>query len=174
MDDNTQSPLTSPEPLRAEHDLSKFSSGENELDTWLRERASKNEKSGASRTYVICPTGTTEVVGYYSLATGAVDNRSAPGNVRRNMPDPIPVMVLGKLAITKEWQGRGLGNGLLQNAILLTLQASRIAGIRAILVHAISASAQKFYEDRGFKESPLQPMTLMMRLSDAEKTIFED
>jgi len=157
--------LTAPEKLSAEHDLSAFDSGEPVLDDWLRRRALQNEISGASRTYVVC--AGKQVAAYYTLAVGAVSHELAPGRVRRNMPDPIPVMTLGRLAIDTRFQGRGLGTGLLRDAILRTVQASEIAGIRAILVHAISERARAFYEKHGFIPSPVDQRTVMITLSEA-------
>lgn len=158
-----------PEHLGSGHDLTTFDSGEPALDDWLRKRALANEASGASRTYVVC--AGRRVVGYYALATGAVAQRAAIGRVRRNMPDPVPVMVLGRLAVDRAYQGRGLGAGLLRDAVLRTQQAASIGGIRAILVHAISEDAKRFYRRCGFAESPLEPMTLMVTVADAERVL---
>ena len=160
--------LSAPEKLRADHDLSAFECGEPALDDWLRRRALRNEESGASRTYVVC--AGKQVVGYYALAVGAVVHAAAPGRVRRNMPDPVPVMVIGRLAVHQRFQGRGIGRGLLRDAVLRTLQASEIAGIRAILVHAISEQARKFYVECGFVASPVDPMTLMITVAEAAKS----
>ena len=157
-----------PEHLNATHGLSTFDSGVSVLDDWLRRRALANEVSGASRTYVVCVRDTT-VVGYYAMATGAVALQAAAGRTRRNMPDPIPVMVLARLAVDKTWQGYGLGRALLRDAVLRTIQAAEIAGIRAILVHAISDDAKRFYDRSGFRASPFDPMTLMITVSDAER-----
>lgn len=158
-----------PEHLNAQHDLSTFDSGVPALDDWLKRRALANEESGASRTYVVSANG--KVIGYYALATGAVTLQAATGRARRNMPDPIPVMVFGRLAIDKAYQTQGLGRALLRDAILRTLQAAAIAGIRAILVHAISEDAKRFYERCGFTTSPLDPMTLMITVADVEKAL---
>jgi len=126
----------------------------------------QNEVSGASRTYVVC--AERRVAGFYSLAVGALAHEHAPGRVRRNMPDPIPVVILGRLAVDKRYQGLGIGKSLLLDAILRTLQAAELAGIRALLVHAISANAKRFYEANGFVASPIDPMTLVLRLVDAQ------
>jgi GNAT superfamily N-acetyltransferase len=163
--------LEPPRPLRADDDLSSFDSGEPDLDEWLRKKALRNETEGASRTYVACEAGSRRVVGYYCLATGAVQRLSAPGRVRRNMPEPVPVMVLGRLAVDRSLQGQGLGSGLLRDAVLRTLQAADIAGIRALLVHTLSDRARKFYEERGFQQSPVDSYTLMLRLNDAKRII---
>ena len=111
------------------------------------------------------------MAGYYSLATGAVSGAEVPGRVRRNMPDPIPVMILGRLAVDAAWQGRRLGHSLLRDAILRTLAAADIAGIRALLVHAISPEAKRFYERYGFQECPEKPMTLVLLLRDVRASL---
>ena len=160
-------PLSAPEKLRPDHDLSEFECGEPALDDWLRRRALQNEESGASRTYVVC--AGQQVVGYYALALGTVAHAEAPGRVRRNMPDPVPVMIVGRLAVHRDFQGEKIGPGLLRDAVLRTLQAAEIAGVRAILVHAISERARKFYEDCGFIASPMDPMTLMITVAEAVK-----
>ena len=149
--------------------MSSFCSGEPDLDDWLKRRALKNQDSGASRTYVI--TAGRVVVGYYSLATGALSQESAPGRVRRNMPDPIPVMLVGRLAVDQAWHRKGLGRALLRDAILRTIQAADIAGIRAMLIHALSQDAKIFYERCGFYASAVDPMTLMLTLQEARTMV---
>lgn len=156
-----------PEHLHAGHDLSAFDSGVAALNDWLKRRALANEGSGASRTYVVSAGG--KVIGYHALATGAVTLQTASGRIRRNMPDPIPVMVLGRLAVDKAYQAKGLGRALLRDGILRTLQAAAIGGIRAILVHAISEEAKRFYERYGFTPSPFDPM--MITVADAVKAL---
>ena len=155
-----------PEKLSPEHDLSEFDCGEPALDDWLRRRALQNEARGASRTYVVC--AGRKVAGYYSLAVGAVAHAESSGRIKRNMPDPVPVMILGRLAVDRAFQGRSIGAGLLRDAVLRTFQASEIAGIRAMLVRAISERAKRFYESQGFRASPVDPMTLMITLAEAE------
>jgi GNAT superfamily N-acetyltransferase len=154
--------LSTPALLDETHDLDLFQSGNDTLDEWLRRRARSNQVSGASRTYVVA--ADRRVVGYYCLASGALDLADAPGSVRRNMPDPIPMAVLGRLAIDRGWQGKGLGAALLQDAVLRTSQAASIMGIRGLLVHAISDEAKAFYEHYGFQCSPNYPMTLVLSL----------
>ncbi len=158
-----------PDKLSPEHDVSQFHCGEPTLDDWLRRRAFQNEESGASRTYVICMGN--RVVGYYALAVGAVAHVEAPGRIRRNMPHPIPVMVIARLAVDATAEGQALGPALLRDAVLRTVQASEIAGIRAILVHAISERAKRFYEKWGFIVSPVEPMTLMITMTEARKAM---
>jgi GNAT superfamily N-acetyltransferase len=157
--------ISAPEKLTSAHDLSQFQCGEPQLDDWLRRRAIPNEDTGASRTYVVCMNH--RVVGYYALAAGAAAHATAPGRVRRNMPNPVPVMVIGRLPIDLNFQGQGIGSSLLRDAIRRTVQAADIAGIRAILVHAISENAKRFYEKWGFIPSPIDPMTLMITVAEA-------
>ena len=158
-----------PELLAADHDIADFDCGRPVLDDWLRRRALANQSAGASRTYVVCEGR--RVVGYYSLATGSVAHAESPGRIRRNMPDPIPVMVLRRLAMDRRAQGRGLGLALLQDAIMRTLTAAQIAGIRALLVHALDADAARFYSRRGFLDSTMDPLTLMLPLAAARKAL---
>jgi GNAT superfamily N-acetyltransferase len=151
--------IQSPEPLTAEHALGGFDSGVASLDDWLRRRALQNQASGASRTFVVCDAG--QVIAYYALAASAVAPDAAPGRFRRNMPDPIPVVVLARLAITRDHQGRGLGRALFQDAANRVIHAADTIGIRGLLVHAISEEAKAFYVRLGLDPSPLEPMTLM-------------
>lgn len=124
-----------------------------------------NQVSGASRTYVVIDAGDGErVLGYYCLASGALAVTDAPGSIRRNMPDPIPMVILGRLAVDHTWQGKGLGVALLQDAMRRSTQAAAILGIRGLLAHAISPQAKTFYEYHGFVASPTQPMTLVLSI----------
>jgi len=161
--------VSAPEHLREDHDLAPFDCGVPVLDDWLKKRALPNESSGASRTYVVSEK--LRVLGYYALATGAVTTQNATGKIRRNMPDPIPVMVIGRLAVDRSLQGQGLGVALLRDAVVRTQQAASIAGIRAIFIHAISEEAKRFYLKFGFAESPINPMTLMLPMSDVERLL---
>lgn len=154
--------LSAPAPLTAAHDISDFSCGESSLDDWLRQRALKNETSGATRTYVVC--SGSDVVGYYSLAVGSIEHQFAPGNIKRNMPQPIPTMILARLAVDRRHAGQNIGTGMLRDALLRTLQAADIAGIRALLVHALNEKAAAFYRERGFTASPFDPLVLFLAL----------
>jgi len=122
-----------------------------------------NQGSGASRTFVILDESG-RVAGYYALAAGAVALRDATGSVRRNMPDPIPVMVLARLAVDRDWQGRSIGASLLKDAVLRCLAVAEIAGLAALLVHARDERAKAFYLRYGFAPSPTDAMTLTLRL----------
>lgn len=161
--------LTAPEPLAAHHDVSAFQSGEDALDAWLKRRALKNQIGGASRSFVVCEGA--RVVGYYALASGAVAVDVASGRFRRNMPDPIPVVVLGRLAVDQSLHGKGLGRALVQDAARRVLHAADTIGIRGILVHALSGEAKAFYERVGFDPSPLDPMMLMVTLADLQAAL---
>jgi GNAT superfamily N-acetyltransferase len=154
--------ICAPLLLAASHDVSSFSCGSEAFDNWLRKRALANQSTGASRTYVVAEDRL--VIGYCALASGGVAAIEAPGNVRRNMPDPVPVMILARLAIDSRWQGKGIGGDLLRDAVLRTVQAAEIGGIRALLVHALDGSAARFCERYGFKPSPIRPLTYFLQL----------
>lgn len=153
-----------PEPLAASHRLDDFECSEAVLDEWLKRRALANQASGASRTFVVTDEGT-RVCGYYAMAAGAVSHQLATSPVRRNMPDPVPVMALARLAVDRRAQGLHLGAALLQDAVNRAVAVSQNAGVRALLVHALHEKARQFYEHYGFQSSPTHPMTLMLRLS---------
>lgn len=161
--------ISNPEPINSSYQLDGFDSGESVLDDWLKQRALDNDSQGASRTFVVHEEK--KVIAYYCLATGSVDAPQAPGKIRRNMPNPIPVMILGRLAVDKQWQKSGVGKGMLKDAVLRTMKVSQDAGVRALLVHAISESAKHFYKRYGFIESPIAPMTLMLSIKDVDKFI---
>ena len=160
---------TAPAPLADHHQLGEVSSGVASLDDWLKRRARTNQASGASRTFVICEDH--RVIGYYALASGGVKPPEAPSRFRRNMPDPIPVAVLGRLAIDQAHHGRGLGRALVRDAGLRLLQAAEVLGVRGVLVHAISEEAKTFYLALGFEPSPIEPMTLMVTLADIARSL---
>lgn len=153
-----------PTALSDHHDLSRFDSGVPALDDWLKRRARPNQAAGASRTYVLCDGEA--VVGYYALASGAVALPQAPSRLRRNMPDPIPVALLGRLALAQAHQGQGLGRLLLRDAFQRILAAADIIGIRGVMVRAISPEAHAFYLAAGLQPSPIDSMTLMATIDD--------
>ena len=155
--------LGAPEPLTADHTHSGFDSGVVSLDDWLRRRALQNQVSGASRCFVVCDRGS--VVAYYALAASAVAADAAPGRFRRNMPDPIPVVVLARLSVARGYQGQGLGRALFRDAALRVLHAADAVGIRGLLVHAISEEAKAFYLRLGLVASPIEPMSLVVTVA---------
>ncbi len=159
-----------PCPISDKHNFDDFDSGVVSLNDWLKRRARRNEGSGASRTYVVCDKKN-KVLGYYALASGSVMINEAPKKLRRNMPDPVPVMILGRLAIDLKHQKKGLGRGLLRDAVWRVLQAGEIGGIRAILIHAISDEAKNFYERSGFLQCPFNPMMLMLPIKPINKNL---
>ena len=160
---------TAPAPLAERHQVSRFDCGNDALNDWFRKRALKNQASGASRTFVICQEY--QVVGYYALASGSVERIVTPKSIARNMPEPIPVMVLGRLAIDTRMQGQRLGAALLKDALLRIVTVARNVGIRAVLVHAISEDAKRFYQGFGFQVSPADSMTLMLPIRHIEKLL---
>ncbi len=163
--------LTAPELLGSRHVLDRFDSGIESLDNWLRQRAGQNQATGASRTFVVCDGNRGRVVGYYALASSAIAPAAAPGRFRRNMPNPIPVVVLGRLAVDRSQQGQGLGRALFRDAALRVINAADAIGIRGLLVHALSDEAKAFYLRLGLVESPLEPMTLMTTVADLQTAL---
>ncbi|HEV2963879.1 MAG TPA: GNAT family N-acetyltransferase [Candidatus Angelobacter sp.] len=163
--------LLPPEPLADHHEIGSFHSGEASLDDWLKRRARANQVSGASRTYVVCEDKL--VIGYYALASGVVAVESAPGRFRRNMPNPIPVAVLARLAVDLSWHGRGIGRAMFRDAARRVAHAADAIGIRSIVVHAISEQAENFYVALGFDPSPREPMTLMVTLADIRAALSQ-
>jgi GNAT superfamily N-acetyltransferase len=156
-----------PAPLTVEHDTSAFVCKHESLTTWLQKRALVNATSGASRSYVVCEADQ-RVIGYYALAAGSVAScnasEAAPGRSRCNMPDPLPVIVLGRLAVHADWSGRGIGSGLLKDAVLRCMQAAELIGVRALICHAIDDEAKAFYMKHGFVASPLDERVVMVGL----------
>ena len=153
--------ITAPCPITDVFDVSSFDCGDSTLNDWLQRRAIKNETNRSSRTFVVCNNDT--VIGFYSLAVGAI--------VRED--ESIPVMVLGRLAVDINWHGKKIGTGMLKDAIQRTIIVAEQAGIRAILVHALSDEAKKFYLSCGFYESPTNNMTLMIMLDEAKNAMVQ-
>ncbi|MCE0824684.1 GNAT family N-acetyltransferase [Buttiauxella sp. A2-C2_NF] len=163
--------VTAPEPLTSSHQLAEFVSGESVLDDWLKQRGLKNHAYGAARTFVICKKESKQVAGFYSLATGSVNHTEATGGLRRNMPDPIPVIILARLAVDLSFRGKGLGADLLHDAVLRCYRVADNIGVRAIMVHALTEEAKQFYIHHGFKPLQTQERTLFFKLpKDVEGT----
>ncbi|MEQ1717453.1 MAG: GNAT family N-acetyltransferase [Hyphomicrobium sp.] len=161
--------FSAPELLTAAHDVSRFDCGTPSLNIWLQQHALANQETRAARTFVVC-TGK-RVVGYYALAAGSVVHTEATGRLRRNMPDPVPMALLGRLAVDKSAQGFGIGAGLLKDAGLRVLQAADLLGIRGILVDALDDKAKGFYERFGFRPSTALPLKLMVTLQEIERSV---
>ncbi len=155
--------MRTPEPLNAAHDIATFDCGEPSLDDWLRRRALANQGAGASRTFVVAD-DRLRVLGYHALAAGAVSHVQATGAIRRKMAQPIPVLVLVRLAVDRSQQGRALGAALLKDAVLRTTAVANEIGVRALLAHALNEAAKTFYLRHGFVESPVDRLTVMLRL----------
>jgi ribosomal protein S18 acetylase RimI-like enzyme len=163
--------LRAPEPLNDTHRIETFTSGASTLDGWLQRKARVNQLSGASRTYVVCRGE--QVVGFYALAAGSISHDHLPRKLKQNMPDPIPVIVLGRLAIDLTEQGNGLGRALLRDAVLRVSAAAREVGVAAILVHALNERAKAYYIGCGFAETAVEPMTLIVRIADIKALLGE-
>jgi len=162
----------SPRALSATDDCSTFDCGADSLDNWLRLRALKNETTGASRTFVSVDSDSGGVAGYYCLSASSLCLEEAPGAVRRNMPAPVPVILIGRLAVDRRWKGRGLGASLLQHAMLKGIEASRIVGARAFIVDAIDDAAEAFYRRFGFTlMPPASKRAMYLLVKDAEATV---
>ena len=155
---------SAPAPLEDSHRLEDFFCTQPSLESWLKRTARKNHTRGASRVFVVV-TGDRAVVGYYALSAGSVARAVAPGRISRNTPEPIPVAVLGRLAVHHGHTGHGLGAGLLRDAVLRTQRLAREMGVRALLCHALDEQAQAFYLHHGFLTSPIEPLTLMLPLN---------
>ena len=154
--------------MTATHVTADFSCGESALDNWLCQRAMRNEVFDATRAYVVCSGRT--VAGFYSLAVGSLEHKFAPGNIKRHMPQPIPVMILARMAVDLQYAGQNIGTGMLCDALMRTLQAADIAGIRTLLVHALNERAIDFYRNRGFVVSPFDPLVLLLALIHVKKS----
>ena len=154
-----------------EDDCSGFSCGEQTLDNWIQLRAIKNEKAGASRTFISIEQASGEIAGYYCLSASSLARDDATSLLRKNTPDPIPVILIGRLAVDERFKGDGLGFSLLQDAISKGIEASRVVGARAFIVHALNDSAESFYRKFGFTLVPESARVMYILIQDAEETI---
>jgi GNAT superfamily N-acetyltransferase len=160
--------IQSPVPLLPTHDTSRFDGGKIPLNDWLRYRALKAEGKSA-RCYVACVKNS--VKGFYCLSAGAVQHEGAPRKLRRNMPNPTPIVIIGRLAVDKSYQGKGLGRALLKDALLRLTRASDLVGARAVLVHAVDQDAVPFYARYGFRAFPIGNQTLYLPIDEIVKTV---
>jgi GNAT superfamily N-acetyltransferase len=163
--------ISAPEPINVSHRLDDFDSGVEVLDAWLRRRALANERASASRTFVVADGAV--VRAYYTLSAACVAAQEVAGRIRRNMPDPIPATLLGRLAVDRRLQGRGLARALVADAALRTLGASQTLGIRCLIVHALSNDAARFWEHLGFTPSPREPLLPAIKLTDLAAALAE-
>lgn len=159
--------------LTASDQVAEFDCGQPALNQLLQRHALVNQKAGGSQTYVCCQDDT--VVGFYSLAVGSVDPQGTPPRVAKGLArHPVPVMILARLAVDVEHQGRGLGRALLKDALSRTAQAADIAGIRCVLVHAKGDAARRWYESFDFEPSPTDPYHLFLLLKDLRRSLGGD
>lgn len=160
--------LRRPEPLVAQHHLDAFDCGQSSLNDWLVRHARQAQSSGSAKTFVVADHQ--RVAGYFSLTVGHIDTYEAPERIRKGMGQyPLPVVILARLAVSKQYQGRGLGFGMLQDAIRRTILIAEHAGIRAMLTHPIDENATRFYTRFGFVPSPLREQQLLLLLKDARR-----
>jgi GNAT superfamily N-acetyltransferase len=158
------------EKLRRDHPIDAFDCGQELLNQWLRKHALQNQGAGAAQSYVGLMSGV--VIGYYSLAVGQIEYINAPERLRKGLArHPVPIMLLARLAVDKNWQKNGVGRALLRDAVLRTLQAAEIAGIRALAVHAKDHAARRYYEQFDFEASPADPLHLLVLLKDVRKRV---
>lgn len=162
--------ITAPVLLSSEHNLLGFECGIHEIDNWLIKNALKSQIRGMARTYVVLDTETEHVVGYYAIAMGSVSREVAIRSLKRNSPNPIPMVVLARLGVHKNYHGNQIGSGLLKDCVARSIQAMHAIGGAGILVHAIDEKAQSFYRKFSFTESHINPLILMALVSDIEKT----
>ncbi|CUA99190.1 GNAT family N-acetyltransferase [Pannonibacter indicus] len=158
------------EKLSAHHDLPAFDCGTQALNAFLQRRALASQKSGSAQTYLAM--AGEAVAGFYSLTFGQIEYAGAPDRLRKGLPrHPVPVMLLARLAVDRGWQGQRLGSGLLKDAILRTLQAADIAGLRVLAVHAKDGEARAFYETFGFIPFEDQPLVLYRLIKDIRQML---
>ncbi|TCS40206.1 GNAT family N-acetyltransferase [Reinekea marinisedimentorum] len=160
--------ITKPELLTADHNIENFNCGNEELDSWLAKKALKSQNRSHARVYVATDSATEQVVGYYAISMGSVQREASISPLKRNSPNPIPMVILGRLAVHEDYQGHSIGSGLLKDCVLRSTHAMSTVGGAGILVHAIDEAAQKFYLKFGFTESPFDTLTLMARIVDIE------
>ena len=160
-----------PQRISKEHIVENFDCGETSLNDWLKKRALKNDLGDASRTYVVCCDNI--IVAYYSLHLGCIQHSEAVRKIRRNMPDPIPAIVLGRLAVDANHQGKGLARALIKDMFLRAIQVSDLAGTKAVLVKALNDKVTVFYQSFGFVPSKTDPLLLMKAIAEVRASFEE-
>ncbi len=154
--------ISPPELLTSRHSVEQFNSGRPSIDRWLKKHGLSNQESRASRTYVVC--ASKRVVGYYALSAASIERQDAHRSLRHGEPDPIPAILLGRLGVDREFQGQGVGSGLLRDAFFRAQQVSESVGARLLLLDALDDAAKAFYVKMGFKQSPIDKLQLMHSL----------
>ena len=160
------SPYRGPELLAADHDIRGFDCGDEALNEWLRRRAPRNQREGSSRTWVV--TDDARLVAFYASSTAAVVRTEATRRAARNQPDPLPAMLLGRLAVDRGHQGKGLAAALLKHFLIKVLEVAELTGVRLVLVHAKDSQSASFCRHFGFESSPLDDLTLMLLVKDIQ------
>ena len=155
-----------PELLASHHDIEGFDCGDEALNEWLRRRAPRNQREGSSRTWVVTDGG--RVVAFYASSTAGVARTEATRRAARNQPDPLPAMLMGRLAVDTGHQGQGLAAALLKHFLLKALEVASLTGVRLVLVHAKDDQAASFYHHFGFEPSPIDDLTLMLLVKDIQ------
>lgn len=163
--------IVAPTLLTQDHLLSNFDCGNPVLNAWLSKQALKNQQRNNAKVYVVTTTESKQVIAYYAIAMGSVQRENAIATLRRNSPNPIPMVILARLAVHTSFQGLGLGAGLLKDCVLRSVHAMNVVGGAGLLVHSIDDMAKAFYHRFGFKQSPFDPMLLMARTKDIEAAI---
>jgi GNAT superfamily N-acetyltransferase len=161
------SPYSGPVLLGADHNLDDFDCGVDSLNAWLREKAQHNQREGGSRTWVVTEQG--RVIGYYASSTAVLLRADAPKRAARNQPDPLPAVLLARLAVDRKYQGVGLGRALLKHFLLKALEVAELTGVRILLVHAKDAGAANFYRQYGFEPSPVDELVLLLLVKDVRE-----
>lgn len=162
-----------PTTLTRDHELDDFECGEAALDGWLKRQGLQAQASGSARVFVTTEDDSAAVVGYYALAGASISREEATGRAGQGQPDPIPAVLLGRLAVDRRHGGRGLGRSLLMDALARTTRAAEQVGVSVFLVHALHSRAKEFYSQYGFEQSPLEELTLMLLMKDVRRTLRE-
>lgn len=163
--------LSAPVPLAEHHDLDEFNCSESSLNEWLKKRARSNAAGGASQVFVCSDDNDKKILAYYSLSASSVIHAELPGRVRRNMPDPLPVVLLGRLAVDMSLEGKGVGQSLFKDAAHRVNQAADLIGVAAIIVHPISEKAHAFWVKRGFVDCPGEQRMMVVTMKDVRAVI---
>lgn len=164
--------LSRPRPLLAGDNREDFDCGQVAMNNWFRRNAWRNQQAGVSRTYVLSESSTANIAGYVSLAVGEIRREFLPKSRQRNMPDPVPVFLLGQLAVGLRWQGRALSDVLLAHAIVTTLHAAETVGSYALVTHPLNEGVREFYQKRGFTDLSGDPQgAIFVRLKDLAASV---
>jgi GNAT superfamily N-acetyltransferase len=163
--------VTPPRPLAETDDRSRFDCGRDSLNAWFQQRAWANHAAGVSRTNVICDAETNDIVGYVTLSAAQIERAFLPKVLQRNKPDPVPVTLLGQLAVHKDHQGQGHARSLLLFALGTAMRASREIGSFGVITHPVDDTVRAFYRRWGFVDLPFDPRgAMIVRMVDLEKS----